>query len=118
MASTSTSAVEIRLAVRELSRDGQGLVPVEAPKNSRYPCSVKEAATDGGLLAASASLWKDVRTIQAIGMMKRMPTSHATMPRVTVPRGFRSGRGAPPGVRVAGIGPTFVTLLIAIPLGT
>src|SRR3954470_18054477 len=117
MASSSTRTVDTRLAVNELSSEGHGLAPVDAPKNSRYPCSVRDAATDGGLLAASASLWKDVRTIHASGTMKRMPITQATMPRATVPRGFRSGRDAPPGVRVAGMGPTSVTL-IAIPLGT
>src|SRR3954468_13088121 len=115
MASSSTNTVDSTLAVSELSREGHGLAPVEAPKNSRYPCSVREAAIDGGFVAASASLWKDVRSIQAIGTMKRMPTSQARRPRARVPRGLRSRRAAPPGVRVAGTGPTSVMLLIAFP---
>ena len=51
------------LAVSELSSEGHGLAPVDAPKNSRYPCRVRGAKMDGGLVAASASLWKDVRSI-------------------------------------------------------
>src|SRR5512133_2100905 len=112
MASSSTRTVEITLAVSELSSEGHGL----EPKNSWYPCSVRGAAIDGGFVEASASLWKDVRTIQATGTMKRMPTSQARMPKRSVPRGLRSGLGAPPGVRVAGMGPTSVMLLIALPL--
>src|SRR5206468_10411353 len=61
MASRSTRTVEITLAVRELSSEGHG----SEPKNSRYPCSVRGARIEGGLVAASASLWKDVRSIQA-----------------------------------------------------
>src|SRR3954471_23555072 len=54
IASTSTSTVDSTLAVSELSREAHGL----APKNSRYPCRVSGAKIDGGLVAASASLWK------------------------------------------------------------
>ena len=35
MASSSTRTVDTTLAVRELSSEGQGLAPLEAPKNSR-----------------------------------------------------------------------------------
>src|SRR3954466_8065417 len=52
MASSSTRAVDSTLAVSEFSSEGHGLAPVEAPKNSRYPCSVSGAAIEGGLVAA------------------------------------------------------------------
>src|SRR2546423_14474131 len=67
MASSSTSAVDSTLAVSELSREGHGLAPVEAPKNSRDPCSVRGAASDGGVVAACASLWEGGRRIQGGG---------------------------------------------------
>src|SRR5690348_9755398 len=60
IASTSTSTVDRMLAVRELSSDGHGL----DPKYSRYPCNVRGAKIEGGFVAASASLCRDVRSIQ------------------------------------------------------
>src|SRR3954468_18739723 len=63
--SSRTISVETMLAVSELSSGGHGLAPPE--KNSRYPCRVSGARTAGGLVAASASEWNEVSTIQTTG---------------------------------------------------
>src|SRR6266566_6614651 len=75
--------VEETLAVAELARYGHGLVPVLDPKKSRYPSSVSGALILGGLVPASASLWKEVRTIQSTGMMKMTPITQASRPSST-----------------------------------
>src|SRR4051812_19744110 len=74
--STRTRAVETTLAVSEFSSGGQGEAPPE--KNSRYPSRVSGANTEGGLVAASASEWNEVRTIHSTGNTKRMPTTQAS----------------------------------------
>src|SRR5919112_6729627 len=58
--SSSTSAVDSTLAVREFASGGHGEAPLEAPKNSREPCSVKGAARDGGVFAAAGALLEGV----------------------------------------------------------
>ena len=82
IASSSTRAVDARLAVAELISGGHGLAPVLAPKNSRYPSRVSGAVNFGGLVPASASLWNEVSTIHATGTKKVSPTSQATTPQM------------------------------------
>jgi hypothetical protein len=116
-ASSSTSTVDSTLAVSEFSSGGHGLVPVEAPKNSRYPCRVKGANRDGGLVAASASLWNEVSSIHRIGSTKMMPMTQASRPRKMPPRGLRSARGLPVPARTAGR-VSVTELIVRLPLGT
>ena len=80
MDSTRTRTVERMEAAAELIRDGQGLTPEVSPKNSRYASSVRFAAIDGGLVAASVSEWKEVRIIHTTGEAKSRASSHAAMP--------------------------------------
>src|SRR6476661_7506830 len=67
-------------AAAELIRDGHGLTPEVSPKNSRYASSVRLAAMDGGLVAASVSEWKEVRIIQTTGDANSMASSQAPIP--------------------------------------
>src|SRR5687768_6593169 len=85
IARTSTRIVEITLAVSELSNDGQGLAPPPAPKKLRYPSRVSGAARDGGFVAASASLWKEVSTIHSTGSTNRNPITQAARARANPP---------------------------------
>src|SRR5919112_3997954 len=112
MDSSSTRTVDRTLAVSEFASDGHGDWPLLAPKNSRYPCKVSGAASDGGLVAASASVWNEVSTIQSRGATNSRPMIQAMTASRALPRGLRSLRGLPVAVRVAGTGPTSVTALI------
>src|SRR6478609_11423314 len=80
MDSTRTRTVERMEAAAELIRDGQGLTPEVSPKNSRYASRVRVAATDGGLVAASVSEWKEVRIIHTTGDANSSARSHAASP--------------------------------------
>src|SRR6476469_8217880 len=87
-ASSSTSAVDRMLAVRELSSGGQG----PASKNDLYPSRESGANTSGGFFAASFSWWKEVRTIHSTGRAKRMPMTQAAADSSTPLRGGRACR--------------------------
>src|SRR4051794_14396140 len=87
--SKSTSTVDRTLAVRLLSSGGQGEAPPE--KNSRYPSRVSGANTDGGLVAAFSSEWKEVSTIHTTGSTNRMPTTQASRESQGPPRSFFLG---------------------------
>ena len=91
--SSSTSAVDTMLAVSEFSSGGHGLAP--PVKNSRYPAMVSGANTSGGLVAASASLWNEVSTIQTTGSTNRMPTTQASSDHQAPARSLRLGTAAP-----------------------
>src|SRR3954469_21332073 len=86
IASSSTTTVEATLGLSELPSAGHGVVPAPAPRNSRYPCNVSGAASDGGLVAASGSECSEVSSIQSTGSTKTMPTSQATNVRTSPPR--------------------------------
>src|ERR1700712_3170270 len=85
MASSRTRTVETMLAMAELMIAGQGLAPGLAPKNSRYPSSVRGAVMLGGLVAAFVSLWNEVSTMKATGRKKNSPITHAAIPMEAVP---------------------------------
>src|SRR3954447_10709316 len=85
----STRTVDRMLAVRLLSNGGHGDAPPE--KNSRYPSRVSGANTEGGLVAASASEWNEVRTIHSTGSTNRIPTTHASSESQGPPRSFFLG---------------------------
>src|ERR1043165_3857409 len=79
-ASSSTSSVDATDATAELTRAGQGLGPAPVTKKSRATARVRAAPKEGGLVAGSASEWKDVRAIQAMGRKNTIPNSQATRP--------------------------------------
>src|ERR671921_1187675 len=74
---------------------------------------VSGANTDGGLVAAEASEWNEVSTIQTTGSTKRMPTTQASRDSQTLAPSRRFLTGRPRSSRVAGTGPVSVMVLIA-----
>src|SRR5256886_12566662 len=77
MASSSTRIVDAMLAVAELIRAGQGLAPVDAPKNSRYPSRVSAAGNFGGVGTGVAPPWEKGRTLHATRREKPQSASPA-----------------------------------------
>ena len=68
-------------ATAELTRYGIGFPPEVAPKNPMNQSKVRGAKSFGGLSGESAWLCRPVSTIQKMGMIKMMPTAHASKPR-------------------------------------
>src|SRR5688500_16321927 len=95
IASSSTMIVDPIEALNELISGGQA----SALKNSSYPSNVSAAASDGGLVAASASLCSEVSTIHATGRKKNTPATQPIKPQTRdclIMTSPRLGRGRTP----------------------